>query len=127
MLADSAGNVFITEEAQNRIRKVAPDGTISVYAGNGVLGYTGDNGPATNASLNFPTFLTIGPDGSLFFSDALNNAIRKIDSAGVITTYAASTTHLFDTPAGIAFDGAGNLILADHFRVQRRSSTNPRA
>jgi uncharacterized protein (TIGR03437 family) len=113
VLADSKGNVFISEIAQNLIRKVAPDGTISVYAGSGLEGYSGDNGPAIQASLYFPTFLTFGPDGSLFVSDTLNNAIRKIDNSGVITTYAATTTHLFDSPAGIAFDGAGNLIIAD--------------
>ncbi len=116
VLADAAGNVFISEIGQNRIRKVARDGTISVYAGTGVQGYSGDNGPATQATLSFPSYLTIGPDNNLYFADSINNAIRKIDGNGTITTYVSSPgTHIFDTPQGIAFDGAGNLIIASQF------------
>ncbi len=114
VLADAAGNVFIGETLQNRIRKVAPDGTISVYAGTGIGGYSGDNGPAVNARLSFPTYLTFGPDRNLYFSDTLNNAIRKIDSNGTITTYATTSDNtILNAPYGIAFDGAGNLIVAD--------------
>jgi uncharacterized protein (TIGR03437 family) len=114
VLADSAGNVFIGETGQNRIRKVAPNGTISVYAGTGIQGYSGDKGPAVNATLSFPSYLTFGPDRNLYFSDTLNNAIRTIDSNGTITTYSAtSDSTILNAPYGISFDGAGNLIVAD--------------
>ena len=121
LLPDPAGNVFISELGQNRIRKVAPDGTISVYAGTGIQGYSGDNGPATKANLSFPSYMTFGPGGNLYFSDSVNSAIRKIDRNGTISTYVSSgTSGIFDLPYGIAFDGAGYLIIADssHNRIR---------
>lgn len=135
VLADSAGNVFFTENAQHRVRRVAPDGTISVYAGNGAQKYSGDNGPATQASLSFPTYLAIAPDGSLYVADTANCVVRRIDQSGFITTAAGSHSCKFKGdggpasqagfagPYGIAFDLAGNLIVAENGSNRIRAVT----
>ena len=119
VIADAHGDVFISETGQNRIRKVDPNGIISVYAGTGAEGYSGDLGPAVNAALAFPTYLAIGPDGSLYFSDTVNQAIRKIDTNGMMMTFVTTSQKAFgpnatnSEPYGVAFDGAGNLVVAD--------------
>ena len=125
VLADVAGNVYITETGQNRIRRVARDGTISVFAGTGAQGYSGDNGPATSANLSFPTYLIGDGAGNIYFSDTLNQVIRRIDSKGAITTVVgngnadfagdglAPRQASFRSPYGIAFDDAGELLIAD--------------
>ena len=120
VIADTHGNAFVSETGQHRIRKIAPDGTISVYAGTGIEGYSGDKGPAVQAQLAAPTYLAIGSDGSLFFSDTFNQAIRRIDGAGTITTFASTALSVFgpnavgnSSPYGIDFDGAGELLIAD--------------
>ncbi|HYL35742.1 MAG TPA: hypothetical protein VEV17_07515 [Bryobacteraceae bacterium] len=120
VIADASGNVLFSETGQNRIRRVAPDGTISVYAGTGQQGYSGDGGPATQAAIAFPTYLGIGPDDNLYFSDAFNQAVRKIDQNGTITTFVDTGNSVFGSdarahsqPYGIDFDGVGDLLIAD--------------
>jgi len=71
------------------VRRVDKDGTISTIAGNGVAGFSGDGGLATNASMK-PTDIAVGPDGSLYITSAASNRIRRIDSEGVITTIAGT-------------------------------------
>lgn len=124
------GNTYITEPTLNRIRRIAADGTISIFAGDGIYGYSGDGGPALGARLAYPTFLTLDSAGDVYFSDSLNNAIRKIDTSGVITSVAgisslgvgfqgysgdrgAAAQALLREPAGLDFDGEGNLWFAD--------------
>ena len=127
VIADNSGNIYITEQLLSRIRRIAPDGTISVYAGNGTRGYSGDNGPATQASLSFPQYLAFDSNGNLYFSDGLSLAwFRKIDNDSVITTFANGNTLAFGGdggpaskasfmfPDGIAFDSAGEMIIADN-------------
>ena len=133
--ADTAGNVYFAESTLNRIRKIAPDGTISIFAGDSIFGYSGDNGPASAARLAYPTFLAMDAAGDLFVSDSLNNAIRKIDTNQVITTVAggglggysgdqgpAKQAMLYQ-PAGLDFDGAGNLWFADNLNNRIRVIT----
>lgn len=122
---DAAGNTYVAEETLNRVRKIAADGTISVFAGQGPFGYTGDNGPASNARLGFPTYLAIGKAGDVYVSDTVNNVIRKIDTNQIITTIAGtgSSGYAGDQgpakqaklaePEGLDFDGQGNLWFAD--------------
>ncbi len=133
VVPDQSGNVFISETGQNRIRKVAPDGTISVYAGNGMQGYAGDKGPAVQAELAFPTYLTIGPDGDLYFSDTFNRVVRRIDASGTISrfVYTGDTAFGADAagktaPYGLAFDGLGDLLVAD-FGTNRLLTINAAA
>ena len=122
---DPSGNLFITEQLQNRIRRIAPDGTISIYAGNGQQGFTGDGGPAGSASIAFPAYLTIAPSGALFFSDTVNCRVRYIDHNGIINTYAGgggcsdsgdggpANQAGMRAPMGIDIDPAGDLVIAE--------------
>ena len=121
---DSIGNIYIADQYNQRIRKVDKNGIITTIAGNGTAGYSGDNGPATSASLNFPGGLVADQNGDIYFCDDVNNRIRKI-SGGAITTVAGNGAQGFTGdggPAiqaefngqfGTALDGAGNLYVAD--------------
>jgi len=85
---DSAGNLYIADGNNNRIREVS-NGVITTIAGSGVAGFSGDNGPATNARLAGPTGVAVDSAGSLYIADTNNDLIRKV-SNGVITTAAAA-------------------------------------
>ena len=126
-VVDSAGNLYIADGANNVIRKVAAGtGVISTIAGTGVSGYSGDHGAATSARLSTPTGLSLDGAGNLYFSDAINNAVRMIAAAtGVITTVAGNGTPGYggdgsaavlaelNYPGATAVDSAGNLYIAD--------------
>jgi uncharacterized protein (TIGR03437 family) len=132
VIGDSSGNLYVAEGIASRIRRIAPDGTISVYAGKGGLGYSGDNGPAVSAALNAPMYMTFAPDGSLLVGDFSNCVIRSIDTYGIIHTVAGNgaCTYFgdgnpalqasFDGPSGMAYDSAGELIIADTFNNRLR-------
>lgn len=116
VIGDKSGNVYFTEPFRNRIRRIAPNGTISVFAGTGNPGYTGDGGPATAAEIGYPEYLAIAPNGSIAFSDALNCIVRSIDpTTGKISTIAGSANDctLIKEPLGLDFDSDGNLAIAD--------------
>ena len=87
---DSAGNLYIADTCNNRIRKVS-NGVITTVAGNGTPGFSGDNGPATSAQLNYPDGVAVDSAGNLYIADTGNNRIRKV-SNGVITTVAGNGT-----------------------------------
>ncbi len=122
---DNIGNIYFGEHYNNCIRKVGNDGIIKTIAGTGLPGYSGDNGPATLAKLSWPQGIKIDGGGDIYFADAYNNRIRKIDISGDITTIAGSgiggytgdggNAILADlsTPTGIALDFAGNFYIAD--------------
>jgi len=82
---DASGNVYFADVNNNRIRKVTPDGTISLVAGNGTRGYSGDGGPAEMAALSGPTGVLVGPDASLYIADAGNRRVRRVAN-GTITS-----------------------------------------
>jgi hypothetical protein len=83
---DAAGNLYIADASDNRVRKVAPDGTITTVAGTGVAGYTGDGAAATAAQFSRPTGIDVDAGGNLYIADLLNNAIRKVATDGTVTS-----------------------------------------
>lgn len=130
---DKAGNLFISDANNNRIRKVDAQGVISTVAGTGsTAGYSGDGGPATQANLASPYGLGFDAAGNLFFSDGGNRRIRKIDTLGIITTVAGNGTDQASGDGGaataaqlsfsyqIAFDATGNLFFADYINARIR-------
>jgi RHS repeat-associated protein len=86
------GSIYISDETLNRIRKVDPKGIITTVAGTGERGFGGDGGPATQAKLNQPYGVRVGPDGSLYIADEWNNRIRRVGTDGIITTVAGNGT-----------------------------------
>ena len=89
---DGAGNLFIADELNNRVRRVdAATQVITTVAGNGTFGFSGDGGPATSAELDGPTGVAVDSAGNLFIADNLNSRIRRVDAAtGIITTVAGT-------------------------------------
>jgi len=132
---DAAGNLFLADAGNNRIRKVTPDGMISTVAGNGTEGFNGDGGPATSAQLFYPDSVAVDAAGNLFIGDSLNNRIRKVTPDGAISTAAGkeisgvsgdggpATSAQLDHPLGVAVDAAGNLFIADYSNNRVREVT----
>jgi hypothetical protein len=87
---DPAGNIVLSDQTTNVIRRIRPDGLIETLAGNGTTGFSGDGGPALNAALNQPAFPRFDAQGNLYFADLSNFRIRRVDPKGVITTIAGS-------------------------------------
>jgi hypothetical protein len=121
---DTAGNLYIADTGNNRIRKVSTDGIITTVAGNGVAGSTGDGGPATSASLFGPWSVAVDGAGGLYIGEQ-DYRVRKVSTAGIITTVAGNGTYGISGDGGpaiaaaltdnrqIAADRAGNLYIAD--------------
>src|SRR5437762_4140887 len=126
---DASGNLYIADLGNERIRKVAAaTGIITTVAGNGVFGFAGDGGAATNANLSVPSGVAVDASGNLYIADNSNHRIRKVTAAtGIITTVAgngspsfagdggAATSASLNSPSGVALDASGNLYIADFF------------
>ena len=131
LAVDSAGNTYISDTENNRIRKVDANGIITTIAGNGTAGYSGDGGPATSAEISSFSNVAVDGAGNLYIADEMNNRIRKVVlSTGIISTVAGSggtgfisgnysgdggpaTGARLSLPSGVTVDGAGNLYIAD--------------
>ena len=125
MVQDRLGNTYVADEGEQRIRKITSSGVISTYAGTGIAGFSGDGGPASSARINAPLGITLDSAGDLVFADAVNNRVRKITPAGIISTIAGNGTAGYsgdggpaldasmNTPWGVAYDSAGNLFISD--------------
>jgi len=128
VVTDAAGNMYLSDSSNNRIRRVdATTGLISTIAGDGNPGFSGDNGPATQAEVSVPAGLALDGAGNLYFADTGNHAIRRIDAvSGFITTVAGTgnvqgfsgdtgqaTAAKLSLPEGIAFDAAQNMYITD--------------
>jgi YD repeat-containing protein len=123
------GTLYIADQGNHRIRRIAPDGIITTIAGTGAQGYKGDNGPAIKAELYWPTSLALAADGSLTFSDQGNYVVRRISNSGIISTVAGvhrnkwsdgfggddgpALKAAFNNPMGLAVSGDGSLLIAD--------------
>lgn len=109
LAVDGSGNVYVADRQNHRIRKIAPDGTVSTVAGNGILGSFDDVGTA--ARFAFPTGVALDAAGTVYVADLLNNSIRKIASDGTVSTLADSLAG----PVAVAVDGAGTAYVAELF------------
>lgn len=130
---DGYGNLYIAEAFTARVRKVTTDGIIQTIAGNGTGSYYGDGGPATDAAIAEPRGVAVDNCGNVYISDGINHVVRKVDTAGIISTVAGTGTGGFsgdngpataaelDAPEGIAVDAIGNLYIADskNYRVRK--------
>jgi sugar lactone lactonase YvrE len=122
---DAQGNMFIADNENNCVRKVNTNGIISTFAGNGTAGSTGDGGQATAAELNVPEGIAFDAIGNVYINESMGNVIRKVNTAGIITTIAGINSGGFSGDGGQATvaelngpfeaitDAAGNLYIAD--------------
>ncbi|MBY0506382.1 MAG: hypothetical protein K2X03_20855 [Bryobacteraceae bacterium] len=124
---DPAGNVFVSDGPDHRVRRIDPSGRVTTVAGNGQPGFSGDGGPAASAQLNSPYGLAIDATGNLYIADLGNARIRRVSAAGVITTVAGggatnvslfgapakATDALLNAPRNLAIDATGQVYLSD--------------
>ncbi len=126
VFVDGSGNIYIADTSNQRIRKVDTSAdTITTVAGNGTPGFSGDDGPATSASLNNPFSVFVDGSGNIYIGDQGNHRIRKVDTSGIISTVAGNDTAGFsgdggpatsaslNNPFGVSVDGSGNIYIAD--------------
>ena len=131
---DTGGNLYIAEG--NRIRKMTTNGIIHTVAGTGMVGSTGDEGPAISAGLNTPWAVALDSAGSLYIADSGNNRIRKVTTDGIIHGFAGSgeplgpsgdggpaTSAVLWNPVGLALDAAGGVYIADYGNNRIRKVT----
>jgi DNA-binding beta-propeller fold protein YncE len=119
--------LYLCDTNNHRVRVIdLASGIINTFAGNGAAAFGGDGGPATAASLNFPSDVAVAPDHSVYIADAYNHVVRRVDTSGIIRTVAGipgqsgfggdggpATSAKFNLPEGIYVDRAGNLYVAD--------------
>ena len=108
LAVDRAGNLYISDDANHRVRRVDVAGTITTVVGDGQQGYEGDGGPAISAKLNTPSGVAVDRAGNLYVAEHWNHSVRRVDPAGTITTV---VDDLF-RPVDVKVDQAGNLYIA---------------
>ena len=134
---DAFGNVYIADRLNHRVRKVNSSGIITTFAGTGAGGFGGDGGAATSSMLRAPASVAADGSGNVYIADLWNHRVRKVDSSGIITTFAgtgtsgfggdggAATSSMLNLPNGVAVDGSGNVYISDHsnHRVRKVDSS----
>jgi sugar lactone lactonase YvrE len=134
---DRAGNVYVADDNNDRVRRIDAAGIITTVAGSGTEGFAGDGGPAAAAQLNHPRGVSVDGRGTLFIADSMNHRVRMVDPSGIIGTVAgcgrqgfsgdggsATGARLFE-PRGTAVDTAGRLYVADTYNDRIRSVEDP--
>lgn len=130
---DGAGNTYIADTSANRVMKADPSGVVTLVAGNGTCCFSGDGGPATEAQVRSPIDVALDAAGNLYIADD-GRRVRKVDTSGIITTFAGigfnppppndgdggQATAARILPAGLVFDDAGNLYIAERFAYRIR-------
>jgi DNA-binding beta-propeller fold protein YncE len=139
LAGDGAGNLYVADDNNHRIRRIDGAGVVTTLAGTGVAGFSGDGGPALSAQLDHPRGVAVDGGGNVFVADSMSARVRMIDPGGVIATVAgcgrqgyggdggpATVARLFE-PRGVAVDGAGRLFVADTYndRVRRVDAPRP--
>jgi sugar lactone lactonase YvrE len=129
---DGSGNTYVGEEGNHLIRKITSAGVVTTLAGSGSSGSA--NGTGTEASFNHPMGVAVDGSGNVYVAERSNHLIRKITSAGVVTTFAGSgsegsadgtgTAASFNEPQDVAVDGSGNMYVADHTNNRIRKITS---
>jgi hypothetical protein len=133
---DTSGNIYITDASNRRIRKVTvATGIVTTIAGNGVYGFSGDGGPATAAELASPYGIAVDDSGNVYYVDTDGDKVRKINTLGIISTYAgngqggysgdggqADLAELY-SPTGMSVDDSGNIYIADYLNATIRMVT----
>jgi gliding motility-associated-like protein len=129
---DQFNNLYVADYGCNTIRKVNTSGIITTIAGNGTLGYSGDGGPATQAQLRYPCKVGVDNAGNVYIPDAQNHRIRKVSTAGIITTFAGTGVQGYSGdggpainatmafPGSVVIDNSGNLYFGDYNHVIRK-------
>ncbi len=139
LAVDSSGNIFISDQTNNRVRKVDASGNISTVAGTGTQGYSGDGGLATSAQLNYPSGVAVDSSGNIFIPDYGNHRVRKVDASGNISTVAGTgasgyagdgglaTSAQLNHPIGVAVDSSGIIYISDYTnsRIRKLTDSNP--
>lgn len=128
---DNAGNIYVADELNHVIRKITPTGSVSTFAGSGAYGLT--NGSLALAAFKNPTGISIDGLGNFYVADPQNNVIRKIDNAGMVSTFAGNsisaltdgtgTAASFNLPVSVATDKNGNVFVADLLNQRIRKIT----
>jgi uncharacterized protein (TIGR03437 family) len=138
LASDAAGNLYVADGGNNRVRKITPLGIISTVAGNGQAGYSGDGGVATSAQLNNPIGVAVDAAGTLYIADTWNYRIRAVSPTGTIRTVAGTGVLGFSGdggpatgaelagPSGIAVDSGGNLYIVDSSILSLMEYSNQR-
>ncbi|GAA4468623.1 hypothetical protein GCM10023093_26580 [Nemorincola caseinilytica] len=134
---DAAGNIYVADLFNNRIRKVtASTGTIATIVGTGAAGNSGNGGPATAASLRYPSSVSLDVTGNLYLTDQGNNNVRMVNGAGIISNVAGTSTNGYagdgglavnaklNSPKAVFVDGWGRIYIVDQGNHVIRKLTN---